>query len=138
MVSKRIAAYSRGVFGPLALLAVGGLLAGFCNGLLGAGGGIVLVLLLSRVLPQNEESSRAVYANALCVMLPLSLATLLRYAERGVFSPSFAGELSSPYLIGAVAGGVFGGILLGNTRNSRLRKLFALLTLASGVLMITR
>lgn len=138
MERKRYSVYFRGIWKSLLILALGGGLAGFCNGLLGAGGGIILVLTLNAVLPKNSEKARSVYANALCVMLPLSLFTLLRYAGNGVFSADFTGELEPLYMLGAVAGGVLGGILLGKTRGAFLGRLFALLTLISGLLMITR
>ena len=67
----------------VAVVSIGGLLAGFFNGLLGAGGGIILVLAFSAALPDDEESRQSLYANALCVMLPLSLLTLATYAVRG-------------------------------------------------------
>ena len=135
---KRRSSYFSGTGTPLLVLALGGALAGFFNGLLGAGGGIILVLTLGKLVAKNDEGARSVYANALCVMLPLSLFTLFRYAERGVFSPAFNGELDATYMLGAISGGVLGGILLGKSRGARLGKLFALLTLISGILMITR
>lgn len=136
---KRISGvYFRGIWKNLSLLVIGGLLAGFCNGLLGAGGGIILVLALRTVLPPDSERSRATYANALCVMLPLSLFTLFRYGQRGVFSSGLSADLAPVYLLGAVAGGLLGGILLGRTGGKALGRLFAVLTLISGILMIVR
>ena len=135
---KRKRSYFGGVGIPMLTLALGGTLAGFFNGLLGAGGGIILVFALARIVEKTDEGARSVYANALCVMLPLSLFTLFRYASKGVFSPDFTGELSAEYILGAIIGGALGGILLGKLRGGRLRKLFALLTLVSGILMITR
>ncbi len=126
--------FERGI--PSALtLAAGGALAGFCNGLLGAGGGIILVLFLSQVIGKDEEGRRSVYANALCVMLPLSILTLSRYG-----GPVSVTELSlSPaFVLGAAMGGILGGVLLGKSRRGFADKLFALLTLISGILMMMR
>ena len=135
MLSERKKVYFKKGFSSALTLAVGGALAGFCNGLLGAGGGIVLVFFLSRVVGEDEEERRSVYANALCIMLPLSVLTLSRYGgpvgiEKMVIDPSF--------VLGAVAGGVLGGFALGKARGSFSDKLFAILTLTSGILMIMR
>lgn len=135
---KRKTSYFRGIGIPLLSLSLGGVLAGFFNGLLGAGGGIILVFALGKLIEKTDEGARSVYANALCVMLPLSLFTLFRYADSGVFSPSFTGDLAPTYMLGAIAGGILGGVLLGKTRGGKLRRLFAVLTLISGILMITR
>ena len=122
----------------VALLMLGGVLAGFFNGLLGAGGGIVLCLVLARVTSGDEEGSRSVYANALCVMLPLSLITLTRYARAGLLGNTAVEGISAEHMIGAIIGGLLGGILLGRLGGRGLRRLFGALTLISGILMITR
>lgn len=83
-----------------ALLA--GFLAGIVNGLLGAGGGMILIPLLSRC-PQFKEDE--LFSVSVSVMLSLSLVTLL-----------FAGHwevLSYPLLPCYLLGSCFGGILAG-------------------------
>ncbi len=52
------------------LLVVGGLFAGFVNGLLGAGGGIIIIYLLSALL-RERASGRDIFANSLYVTLGL-------------------------------------------------------------------
>ncbi len=135
MLKERKKIYLRQGFPAVLMLAAGGALAGFCNGLLGAGGGIILVLFLSRVIGKDEEGRRSVYANALCVMLPLSVLTLSRYG--GPVSVSEL-TLSPAFVLGAAIGGILGGVLLGKARSGFSDKLFALLTLISGILMIMR
>ena len=66
-------------FGALTL----GFFAGLLNGLLGAGGGIILVRGAEKVMPREYHDSRDVFANALCVMLPLSAVSALAYVLRG-------------------------------------------------------
>ena len=130
--------FSKGTLKKLAALAIGGLGAGFCNGLLGAGGGIVAVIALRAALPKDEESRRSLYANALCIMLPLSLLTLVSY----VFGGELGAELRLgdnaylPIVLGAMAGGAAGGFLLGKLRSDFTDKLFAALTVLSGILML--
>lgn len=109
-----------------------GLLAGFANGLLGAGGGILAVFALSSRIEEGDR--RDLYANALAVMLPISALSCVRYAMAGNLHPdSFHG-----YALPAVAGGIVGGILLGRLKASFLRKLFGALVIYSGILLIVR
>ena len=131
----------------LPLLAIG-LAAGFTNGLLGAGGGIIITLALSRLLPKDDESRRSVFACSLCVTLPLSLLTLARYASAtdGGLSALFSsfGSSSMPLVshgaelifLAAAIGGVVGGILLGKLRSAALSRIFAVICVVSGILMI--
>ena len=116
-----------------ARLGVFGSLAGLCNGLLGAGGGILAVFGLLRS-SEEELAPRDVYANALCVMLPLSLVSCLRYASAGNLSV----EEFRPYLIPAIIGGIVGAILLGRLKNAALGKLFGVLVVWSGLMLILR
>ena len=120
----------------VAVVSIGGLLAGFFNGLLGAGGGIILVLAFSAALPDDEESRQSLYANALCVMLPLSLLTLATYAVRGDIPEGFLDASYWSILVGAAIGGILGAIILDKLPSKVLKKAFALLTVLSGVLMI--
>lgn len=111
-----------------------GLLAGIANGLLGAGGGIIAVFALAHFLRSGEYERRDLYANALCVMLPISAVSCLRYAAAG----HLVTEGFGIYALPAVAGGVVGGILLGRLRASALKRLFGLLVIYSGILLIVR
>ena len=135
MKSKRKTVYFSGSLKNIALLASAGSLAGICNGLLGAGGGIVLVLFLRGMTGEDEESRRSVYANALCVMLPLSLLTISRYGGPTRFSEL---SLSPSFVLGAVLGGLLGGFILGKLKGKLSGRLFAVLTVISGILMVVR
>ena len=115
-------------------LVLTGLFAGLVNGLLGAGGGIVVVFALSALLRGEIEDSRDLYANALCVMVPISIVSCVRYATGG----NLVTEGFGVYALPAVAGGILGGILLGRLRASYLKKLFGALVIWSGVLLIIR
>ena len=115
------------------LLAIGGLISGFVNGLLGAGGGIIIVFILSKLI-KDEATPRDIFANALCIMLPLSLVSCIIYALNG--SINFGGAL--PFFIPAIAGGTIGGILLSKINTELLKKLFAALVAISGILMIAK
>ncbi len=128
-------------FGVTGLLLLLGVLAGFTNGLLGTGGGILLVLILATQVKHAKSrpvslplEQRDIYANALAVMLPISVFSALQYAHAGTLDIG----AFSPMILPSLAGGVIGGILLDRLKLSFLQRMFALLILISGVLMIVR
>ena len=116
------------------LLSLGGLVSGFVNGLLGAGGGIIIVYLLTKLLHGLASDSRDVFANALCIMLPISVVSCIIYARRGDISVSGFGI----FVVPAVVGGIIGGILLNRIKASALKKIFAWLVVWSGVMLMIK
>ena len=115
-------------------LAVFGLAAGFANGLLGAGGGIIIVFGLSPLLSFSENGKRDVFANALAVMLPVSVVSVISYISKGRLDTDAFGIYALP----AVIGGFFGAVLLDRLKLPFIKKLFALLVIWSGVYLIIR
>ena len=111
-----------------------GLLAGLLNGLLGAGGGIVLVRGAERILPREYHDGRDVFANALCVMLPISAVSAIAYVMRG----SVHGLDFSCFILPAILGGAGGGLLLSVIDTRLLRLIFSALVVWSGITMILR
>ena len=117
--------------GTAKLMAVG-LAAGLVNGLLGAGGGILIVFGLTPLLGRDAESRRDIFANALCVMLPVSVVSLINYTAAGHLPQAdFA-----PILIPCVIGGLAGALLLDRVNTTALQRLFALIVIWSGAAMI--
>lgn len=107
--------------------AVCGVAAGAINGLLGAGGGIILVPLFSKWLMLQK---REALATALGVMLPLAAVSAVSYLISGVeisFSQLW------PYLAGGAAGGYLGGKLIKKIPVRLLRLLFAAILIYGGV-----
>ena len=111
-----------------------GVLCGAVNGLLGAGGGIVAVWTLRQSLGEELSEDRDVFANALCVTLPISAVSCISYAIRGHLRTDGIGL----YIIPAIIGGLLGGILLGRIKAHSLRRLFSILVVISGILLIIR
>lgn len=117
-----------------AYLLLGGVIAGFANGLLGAGGGIIIVVIFSRLLSAKTEDKNDIFANALCVMLPLSLLSYAIYWSRGHIGTEGFGV----FIIPALLGGALGGLLLGKLKAVFVRRLFASLVIISGILLAVR
>lgn len=106
--------------------AIAGLLAGAANGLFGAGGGMLLVPLLTGWAKVPE---RRAFATSVAVILPLSIASAVIYWLRGGLD--FAQAL--PYLIGGVVGGVIAGRVFSHVKLLWVRRAFGLLILYGGV-----
>ena len=118
-----------------------GLVAGMINGLLGAGGGVIIVLVLGALQRRRQsalgdaaEDPKDVYATSLLCMLPVSVLSALQYAGTAQATQHDFSILLLP----AVIGGVVGGLLLHRVRLSRIRRLFAILLLVSGARMLLR
>ena len=118
----------------VALLGLSGLAAGLVNGLLGAGGGIVAVWGLSRVLAAHVPDRRDAFANALLVMLPLSGLSLIGYASRGLL----AGISTASLLLPAAAGGFCGAMILDRINVRWLKTIYAALVIYSGFFMLLK
>ena len=117
----------------LPVLLLCGAAAGFINGLLGAGGGVVLVFVLAAALG-HEADGRDVYATALAVTLPVTLFSVWRYAAAGTLE---VGGFSR-FLLPAVLGGAFGGWLLDRIDVRLTKKIFAGIVIVSGFSMLWR
>lgn len=82
--------------------ALAGLCAGAVAGLFGAGGGMVLVPLLTLLTAIPED---AVFPSSISIILPICVVTLIATAMTGMVD----WQQSLPYLFGSAAGGFFAG-----------------------------
>ena len=114
------------------LLAAAGLSAGLANGLLGAGGGIIVTYALVHLLGDKGNAAKDVFANVVAAMLPMTAVSALIYALHGNLDL----EQSAPFLLPAVIGGVVGALLLGRINTGGLKKIFAVLVVISGLRLI--
>ena len=105
---------------------IAGAAAGLANGLFGAGGGMVLVPLLTKLCHMDE---RKCFATALSVILPLCLVSLGVYCLSG----SLALDIATPYLIGGFFGGIGGGLLMKRLPVRVLHGVLGLIILWGGI-----
>ena len=80
-----------------------GIGAGAVNGLFGAGGGMVLVPLLTLLTPLKED---AIFPCSISIILPICLVSLGVTA----FTSDVAWIQALPYLTGSAMGGILAGI----------------------------
>lgn len=103
-----------------------GISAGAVNGLFGAGGGMVLVPLLTwlTALPDDQ-----VFPSSVSIILPICLVSLSLTLSQG----SVPWDIAIPYLLGSVSGGVLAGLLAKKIPTLWLHRVLGLLILWGGV-----
>lgn len=109
--------------------ALSGAAAGLINGLLGAGGGMILVPLLVRWCGLEDKHA---FATAISIILPLSIVSIVIYAMKAPLPLADAW----PYLAGGLVGGVLGGLLFRRVSANFLHKLLGVIILWGGVQLL--
>lgn len=84
-------------------LILAGITAGAVNGLFGAGGGMVLVPLLTMLSELSEEE---IFPASISIILPICLVSLTVTA----FTGEIAWRQAVPYLLGSAGGGILAGV----------------------------
>lgn len=113
------------------LLIALGLVVGFVNGFLGAGGGMLLVPC---IIPILKMETKVAHATAILIILPISLVSGVIYALKG----SFNFDIFLPCLIGTVVGGVLGTFILSKLKSDIITAIFSVVMIAAGVIMIVK
>ena len=107
-------------------LVLAGLGAGAVNGLFGAGGGMVLVPLLTSFVKLEDDE---VFPSSVSIILPICLVTLaLSWPADGIDWGK-----TIPYLAGSTLGGIAAGILGKKISVKWLHRLLGILILWGGV-----
>lgn len=83
--------------------ALAGAIAGAVNGLFGAGGGMILVPLLTAL---TDLEDREVFPASIAIILPMCFVSLFI----GAMGTSLPWAAALPYLIGSAIGGVLAGL----------------------------
>ena len=112
-----------------------GALAGTLNGVLGAGGGIIITYFLSHLLTEDQKRENGVFANAVATMLPISAVSLFLYFSKGYIQM----DNTLFYIIpSALIGGILGAFLLTKLKLKTVKNVFSFLVIISGFLMILK
>lgn len=107
-----------------------GILIGFINSLLGAGGGMIAVPLLNN-LGLSDKSS---HASAVAVILPLTIISAVIYLVKDYVNLSDAVW----FLPTGVIGALIGSFLLKKISPVLLKKIFAVFMLYAGIRLLIR
>lgn len=108
----------------------GGFSAGFINGLLGAGGGMLAVPILQKLGLNRKEAHR----NSVAVILPLSLFTAVLY----LLSKKVTLADAWPFVPFGLIGSVLGTILLKRFSSALVRRIFGVLIIIAGIRLFMR
>jgi len=111
------------------LLLLSGITAGFINGLLGTGGGIILIFALEMLLGKN--TSKEVFTLSLSVTLFLSVLSCFLYYKSGNLDIKAA----TAYIIPALIGGSAGAVLAKKLKPDFMKKIFGIVCIIGGMNM---
>ena len=103
-----------------------GLGAGSVNGLFGAGGGMVLVPLLTSLTKLDDDE---IFPSSVSIILPICLVSL----SYSLWGSTVDWPTVLPYLIGSAAGGVLAGLFGRKIPTLWLHRLLGVLILWGGV-----
>ena len=109
---------------------IGAGIAGFCagslNGLFGAGGGMVLVPLLSTLAKIDEDQ---IFSTSVSVLLPVCVTSLLFSQSWNAFSLT----VSLPFLLGSAISGILAGKWGSKIPTLWLHRVLGILILCGGI-----
>ena len=110
-------------------LALIGLIIGFANGIFGAGGGMILILLLEKFFNIEEKKS---HATSTAVILPLCIVSSLIMIKNYNLNWLMILLIS----LGGIIGGFIGAKFLNKISNTKLKKIFGFFIIITAVKMI--
>ena len=102
-----------------------GALAGAANGLFGAGGGMVLVPVLSA---NNELEENEVFPASVSIILPICIVSLAMSSGNGLPIRE-----ALPYLLGSIGGGILAGLTGNRIKVTWLHRGLGILILWGGI-----
>ncbi|MBO5317002.1 MAG: sulfite exporter TauE/SafE family protein [Oscillospiraceae bacterium] len=105
---------------------ISGICAGAVNGLFGAGGGMILVPLLTWLTPIDDGE---VFPSSVTIILPICLVSLSFTLQRA----NIDAGTTLCYLAGSVIGGLLAGILAKKIPNLWLHRILGIFILWGGI-----
>ncbi|MBE6562893.1 MAG: sulfite exporter TauE/SafE family protein [Ruminococcaceae bacterium] len=117
------------------LLIIAGIGAGFLNGLLGAGAGVILVFVYAALSKDKSDGSvKDNFAMTVATVIPISVFSTVNYVTK------VGADLSKSlvFLIPGAVGGLLGAWVTDKIKTSHLKFIFAILTAIAGINMIFR
>lgn len=105
---------------------VAGMAAGLVSGIMGIGGGVLLVPLLSRYF-ENEQHK--VYGTSLTAVFFISLSSAAFYAAQGSVNWILAAEIA----VGSVCGAIIGATMMMRVSQQKLKRAFGVCAIALAV-----
>lgn len=120
---------------PRWAVAATGAAAGFVNGFLGSGGGIILLYLFRKTAnPADGDGVKNSFAAVVATVLPLCAVSAVVYSHKGMGDLSLLWRFALP----ALAGGGIGAYLTNRLNTAVLNKIFAVIVTVAGINMILK
>lgn len=112
-----------------------GAAAGFINGFLGSGGGIILLYLFKKTADRSDRDwVKNSFAAVVATVLPLCAVSAVVYSHKGMGDLSYLWRFALP----ALAGGGIGAYLTNRLNTGVLNRIFAVIVTIAGVNMLLR
>lgn len=108
-----------------------GVFSGALNGLLGAGGGMIIVPMLTKFMGTDRKVS---HANAVFIILVLCVVSSIFYLKKNVLSCSEV----LPYLPLGIVGSALGSYLLPKVNKKVLRIMFGIFSIWAAFRLVTK
>ena len=106
-----------------------GILSGFINGFFGAGGGLLLVPMISMVQKDNSKIAHA--TTLVCVMFMCVASSVIYFVKK-----EFEWKFLIVCGIGSLIGGLIGTKLLKKLKNNIIDLVFSIVLVVAGICMI--
>ncbi len=111
-------------------LGASGILIGALNSFFGAGGGIIAI----PVLEKTGLSKKECHANAVAVILPISILSAVLYLFGGKVNLSDA----SPFIVTGIVGSVLGTVVLKKISPLWLKRIFGIFVIYAGLRLLLK
>ncbi len=108
-------------------IVLAGLTSGFLNGLFGSGGGVIAVMFLRNIIGDEKKA----HASATLMILIMSIVSLTLYGIYGHIDFS----TGIKFIPGGIVGAIIGTSFLKNMQSEKVKKLFGIILIVSGVVM---